>query len=575
MIWWLEDPTRAQAERLGIADLAEQAGWLRNVRWHLADGAALAVDFDVEHEGEVIPLTMAYSGFHPNAPPTVVPRDGARLSGHQYGGGASLCLEYRADNWTTDVTGAMMMESAHRLLAGERGAAPREVPSAHRVSLGQGVRGASFRFMVTPAADERLRHIEPGRCVEIGLVEKFQASVVATTVTEIDGSPWLGAWPAGTPGSSRRGHAIRLPPGLPVPVPTMEGMSSLLDRLGLAALRERAIQPGEDMDLVILTDGEPAHFAVFDGAGDRHLCRSRTLMIQSGEARVPDSYAALVGRSVGLVGCGSLGSKVAVMLLRAGLRRFVLVDDDLLLEGNLVRNELAASAVGVHKVDALSARLVDVAGEVEVSARRVALGGQESAEATDAVMSALQACDVIVDATADPGCFNFCAAVARAGQKPMVWGEVFGGGIGGLVARVRPGREPEPQVARNQIVDWCNAHGVAAPLAGTAAPYAGAPEGGALLLADDAEVTVIAGHVARLAIDALVQPDESAFPSPAYAVGLRQAWIFRAPFETWPIDLAGTEPWKTEGDAATVEQGLELLRELMPGAFDGHDQPAQ
>ncbi|SHM56802.1 E2 family protein B [Paracoccus solventivorans] len=575
MIWWLEDPARAHAERRGVAELAEQAGWLGNVRWYLTDGAALSVDFDVEHEGEVIPLTMTYSGFHPNAPPTVVPRDGARLSGHQYGDGGSLCLEFRADNWTAEITGAMMVESAYRLLANERGAAPREVPSAHRVSLGQSVRGTSFRFLVTQAANERLRHIEPGRCVEIGLVEKLQMGVVTTTVTEVDGSPWIGAWPAGVPGTSRRCYAVRLPLGVPIPSPTKEGVASLLNHLGLDALRKRVVEPGEDMDFVILTSEEPAHFAVFDGAGDRHFCRSRTLMVQPIEPRVPDSYAALAGKSIGLVGCGSLGSKVAVMLLRAGLRRFTLVDDDILMEANLARNELAAPAVGVHKVDALRARLVEVAGEVEVSTRRVALGGQESAESTESVMSVLQACDVIVDATADPVCFNFCAAVARAGQKPMVWGEVFGGGIGGLVARVRPGHEPEPQAARNQIVGWCNAHGVAAPLASAAAPYAGTAGNEAPLLADDAEVAIVAGHVARLTIDVLVHPDESAFPSPAYAVGLSQSWIFSAPFETWPIELIDAESWKIGRDVASMEQSLELLRELVPNAFDDHDQPTQ
>ena len=66
-------------------------------------------------------------------------------------------------------------------------------------------------------------------------------------------------------------------------------------------------------------------------------------------------------------------------------------------------------------------------------------------------MSALRACDVIIDAAADAHCFNFCAAVAKESLKPLVWGEVFAGGIGGLVARVRSGHEPEPQAARNQI----------------------------------------------------------------------------------------------------------------------------
>jgi hypothetical protein len=143
------------------------------------------------------------------------------------------------------------------------------------------------------------------------------------------------------------------------------------------------------------------------------------------------------------------------MLARAGVRKFTLVDDDVMFSANLVRNELSAAAAGVHKVDAIRSRLIEITGTIDVTVRRVALGGQESADLTDSVMSALRVCDVIIDATADAHCFNFCSAVAKESLKPFVWGEVFAGGIGGLVARVRSGHEPEPQAARNQINAWC------------------------------------------------------------------------------------------------------------------------
>lgn len=574
MIWWLEDPGRARSERQGIADLAERAGWLSGVNWYVSAGGALSVDLEIEHEGQGFPLTMTYAAFHPNAPPIVVPRDGSHLSSHQYGAGGNLCLEFRADNWETTVTGAMMVESAHRLISGERGDGAREVPTAHHVSVGQSVRGQHFRFLVTAAAEERLREVEPGRCVEIGVAEKYHAGTITTTIVDVDGFAGLGAWPTGVRATTKRGHAILLPPKLSMPEPTRDGILSLLDGLGLTTIKDRAVAAGEDMDLVVVADGEPSHFYAFDSEGSRRFGRSRTLMVRETGSRVSDDYAALEGKRVGIVGCGSLGSKIATMLLRSGVRRFTLVDDDVLFPANLTRNELGASAIGVHKVDALQARLIEVAGELDISARRVALGGQESADSTDSVMSALRACDVIVDATADAHCFNFSAAVARAGLRPLVWGEVFGGGIGGLVARVRPGSEPEPQAARNQITGWCDAHGIAAPLAGSVAPYAGSSADGAPLLADDAEVSIIAGHLARFVTDTLVRPQESAFPAPAYAVGLRKAWIFSEPFETWPIQLADAEPWREERDASSVEQSLKLLRELMPSAFDDHDQPA-
>ena len=75
-----------------------------------------------------------------------------------------------------------------------------------------------------------------------------------------------------------------------------------------------------------------------------------------------------------------------------------------------------------------------------------------------------------------------------------------------------------------------------------------------------------------MATDVLIRPENSAFPVPAYAIGLRKAWIFSEPFETWPIQLSGSEPWKVEQDSASVAESLALLRELLPSAFDGHNQ---
>jgi hypothetical protein len=63
------------------------------------------------------------------------------------------CLEYRADNWDPSVTGAMMMASTYRLLAGERPAADKRalVLSAHHTSLGQELRNVACRFLLTLA----------------------------------------------------------------------------------------------------------------------------------------------------------------------------------------------------------------------------------------------------------------------------------------------------------------------------------------------------------------------------------------------------------------------------------------
>lgn len=571
MIWWLESPARVRSERQSISDLVERVDWLRGIRWHISNDAALAVDFEIEHDGGSVPLTMTYAEFHPHAPPIVVPSDGSRLSSHQYGTGGNLCLEHRADNWETTVTGAMMIESAHRLIVGERDADGPDLPSAHYVSIGQRVRGSHFRFIVTPPLEEHLKAIKPGHSAEVGLAEKYHAETLTVTIAEIGGATDMRGWPSGVREITKRGHIIRLPAGIPMPVATQDHIACLLDRLGLAALREQTLAKTGEMDLVLVSENDIAHYFAYDSKQKRHFSQSKILKA-SVSSRLPDDYAALAGKNVGIVGCGSLGSKVASILVRAGAHKFTLVDDDVLFPENIVRNELDASAIGVHKVDALRARLINIVGTIDISVRRVALGGQESAVSTDSVMSALRACDVIIDATADAHCFNFCAAVAKESLKPFIWGEVFAGGIGGLVARVRSGHEPEPQTARNQINAWCNAHGISAPLASLEAPYAMAVDDSTALVADDAEVSIIAGHLARLAIDVLIRPNNSVFPVPAYAIGLQKAWIFSEPFETWPIQLSGFEPWKVVQDSTSAAESLALLRELLPSAFDDHSQ---
>jgi sulfur-carrier protein adenylyltransferase/sulfurtransferase len=59
------------------------------VRWRLASELRLAADLDLLHGGEMFPLTLTYPVFFPDTPPSVVPADARRISGHQYGTGGS------------------------------------------------------------------------------------------------------------------------------------------------------------------------------------------------------------------------------------------------------------------------------------------------------------------------------------------------------------------------------------------------------------------------------------------------------------------------------------------------------
>jgi hypothetical protein len=219
----------------------------------------------------------------------------------------------------------------------------------------------------------------------------------------------------------------------------------------------------------------------------------------------------------------------------------------------LARHELDGVSLGAHKVEALEARLYALPPGIKVRTFRVIMGGQEASGTTAIVLDELATCDLLIDATAHAHAFNFVAAAARSGLHPMVWAEVYAGGIGGFVARVRPDKEPPPHVARRQYLSWCRGQGV--PWHGDDREYGARGAADQPLVADDAAVATIAAHASRLSIDTLVQPSASAFPYSAYAIGLAAVWIFTAPFDTRPIEFVPEGQWSM----STPEQAGEAI----------------
>jgi hypothetical protein len=207
-----------------------------------------------------------------------------------------------------------------------------------------------------------------------------------------------------------------------------------------------------------------------------------------------------------------------------------------MLPDNLVRHELDWRDIGTHKADSVARRIQLVSPGATCERRRLRLGGQEASGSIETLIERLAGCDVVLDATANPNVFNYLCAAVAPGKATLVWAEVFGGGFGGLIARHRPGHEPDPHSMRQMIEAWCADKGK--PVGRSLGDYGGGDD--LPMIADDADVTVIAAHVARLIIDTLAR-DPSAFPYSVYMVGLSGGWIFDAPFDTHPIDVGGPQ----------------------------------
>jgi hypothetical protein len=575
MIWHFENLARARQEREAIEALAGQVDWLMLHGWRIDSALRLILDADIATSARSYPVSLRYPNHFPHSPPSILPRgESARWSDHQYGTGGELCLEYGPDNWHPAITGADMLRSAHRLLQGE---APAEghrgtVASRHATTLGQDLRFKYIRFFVTPAFAELANALDDARVCEgraFCIYHEDSFIVVIGKVTLPNGAVWQEPHlPAvfREELQERSVAIVRWPETLGSP--PLEGQTAFRATFAERNLVIPAVR------FVLMLHGTEMRSYLLAEDSDK-VWETSVILPPPQSQRLDADHATLAARKVALVGCGSVGSKMAVMLARSGVGKFLLVDDDMLFPDNLVRHELDWREIATHKVDSLARRIQLVNPLAACEKRHHRLGGQESSGSLESLIETLSGCDLVIDATADAGVFNYLCAVVATAEKPLVWAEVFGGGFGGLIARHRPGVEPDPASMRRAIEQWCIDRGK--PIERAARNYSGGPT--MALIADDADVTVIASHCARLVIDTLIGRAPSMFPHSVYLIGLKSAWIFDAPFDTYPIHVgtpppAERQPELTEEEAADERRrALQLLANYQDASSSDGDGP--
>lgn len=94
---------------------------------------------------------------------------------------------------------------------------------------------------------------------------------------------------------------------------------------------------------------------------------------------------------VGIAGAGGLGSNVAAHLVRAGVRRFVIADFDVVSASNLNRQFFFRDQVGRHKTSALAENLRRIEPNLDLTLHDVRLDASN-------LRHVFGMCDVVVEA---------------------------------------------------------------------------------------------------------------------------------------------------------------------------------
>ncbi|MDP4300740.1 ThiF family adenylyltransferase [Leptothrix discophora] len=554
----LEQTKRMLAETREMDMLAADASWLTKLSWGFTANKEVCVDFDITVAGKVHEAVLVYPDLFPQAPAYVRPRKvDEAWSSHQFPGTGTLCLEWGPDTWHPGVTGADLIRSTHKLLAFEKlgPALGLEAPSRHEPTLGQRLRSETRRFLVTPELALAMpgSHSAPFTPLTVSTSTRFRELVsIAVKLGPEDGNLLPALPPEVTDAAIgsvflRSGWLVRCDEwsGLAAPAKSQADIRDYLKVKG------RWPWPDDEdrSAFLLLVDDQRAlrPIALAKGTGDTAYEYRMVDFSVAGTSRQPETNQCLAGKRVAVIGLGSVGSKLAVTLARSGVTRFLLIDDDILAPGNLSRNQLDWQSVGYDKVDGTRGAIRLVRPDAEVQTRTFRFAGQESSAYNTTVLEQVAACDLVIDATASPKVFSSVAAICARRGVPLVWGEVFAGGIGALMARSIPGQDADPLTVRAAI----NAYLATLP----EAPFKhaegyDAEEAGMVYVAGDAEVSQLAASLAQFAIDALVTTEARRFPVAAYLLGYQKAWVFEAPFDTRAIECPTATPGPADPEDA-------------------------
>lgn len=111
--------------------------------------------------------------------------------------------------------------------------------------------------------------------------------------------------------------------------------------------------------------------------------------------RTQHTAAGLRDKRVAVFGLGAIGGSIALLLAKAGVGHLILIDDDRLKPGNVIRHSVSLYSVGLEKSAAMKFQILEHSPYCDVKAL-------DQPHSWDTLWGTIKGCDLVVSATANP-----------------------------------------------------------------------------------------------------------------------------------------------------------------------------
>lgn len=396
-----------------------------------------------------------YPPSYPSAPPDISPKDKSSkwVPGHQYVKEGRFCLDIREKTWCSRLTVANIIESLQILLIAKcikeitkSDKLPvYEEPEPTRVS-----RLLRYKMCVLPSDLPFPENQNYGR---INYVYQCKSDTFRLIFTDIfegeskrESTLAKQIWLEDALRVKYKGLWVRVNSDQFFELVVIDDAQEALKRLNSYDILaenfnlEEYFGKGSHWKFLLFTNEYPGLPFLLDYDREKQgISKYGTYILDISQlvARMPskENYEFLKKKKVSIIGCGSGGSKDAEYLVKSGVGRIVLIDDDMLQTENILRHSCQLDDLSIEKVYAVKDKLKKINPYVEVQTLR------ENLDVIDTKTDELiHDSDLIIVATAsNEELFNEYAFPLGI---PAIYSKVYPMGFGGEIIRVIPGLTP-------------------------------------------------------------------------------------------------------------------------------------